>query len=91
MNSVLEKVIKGILLGGMMGAVTYLLTKDMGTAGLIALVMFLSMFARSKDEKVQGAIKHTNEYKQSQNKQTNTKNQPVQSDRFKNRNKNRNK
>ena len=91
MNSVFEKVVKGILLGGMVGAVAYLLTKDIGTAGLIALVMFLSMFARSKEEKVQGAIKHTAEYKQAQKKQTNTKNQPVQSDRFKNRNKSRNK
>ena len=91
MNSVLEKVVKGILLGGMIGAVAYLLTKDIGTAGLIALVMFLSMFARSKDEKVQSAIKHTSEYKQAQKKQTNTQNQATNSERFKNRNKNRNK
>ena len=86
MNSVFEKVVKGCLLGGVVGVAIYLITKDIGTAGLIALVMFLSMFARSKEEKVQGAIKHTREYKQ-----MNTKNQPVQSERFKNRNKNRNK
>ena len=89
MNSVVEKVVKGLLLGGMLGAVTYLLTKDIGTAGLIALVMFLSMFARSKEDKVQGAIKHTSEYKQVQKKQTNTQNQAAKTERFKNRNKNR--
>ena len=91
MNNVLEKVLKGLLLGAVAAVIVYLITKDIGTAGLIALVMFLSMFARSKEEKIQGAIKHTNTYKQSQNKQANTKNQTAQTDRFKNRNKNRNK
>ena len=90
-RSVFEKVIKGCLLASVVALAVYLITKDIGTAGLMALVMFLSMFARSKEEKVQGAIKHTAEYKQVQNKQMNKKNQPVQSDRFKNRNKSRNK
>ena len=86
MNTILERIVKGIFLAAVMGGLVYLLTKNEGTAGLIALVMFLSMFARSKEEKVQGAIKHTKEYKQAQ---ANGQVQQVKSERFKNRNKNR--
>lgn len=59
MKEMLIKFAKGLALGALFGGLTYLVTKDIGTAGLIALVMVLSMFARSKNDKIQGAEQYT--------------------------------
>lgn len=59
MKEVLIKILKGLALGVVFGGLTYLITKDWGTAGLIVLVMVLSMFAQSKDQKIQKVEKYT--------------------------------
>ena len=58
-----QKILKGLLLAAIFGGITFLITKDMGTAGLIGLVMVLSMFAQSKEEKAQKIAKYTNKSK----------------------------
>ena len=58
-----EKLLKGLLLAAIFGGITYLITKDLGTVGLISLVMVLSMFARSREEKIQGAAKYAQQSK----------------------------
>lgn len=60
-----EKILKGLLLAAIFGGITFVFTKDMGTAGLIGLVMFLSMFAQSKQQKIEKASKYTNQPKKS--------------------------
>jgi len=57
----IQKILKGLLLAAIFGGVVYLITKDIGTAGLIGLVMFLSMFAQSKHEKMEKVSKYTNQ------------------------------
>ena len=58
-----QKILKGLLLAAIFGGITFLITKDMGTAGLIGLVMVLSMFAQSKEEKAQKVSKYTTKSK----------------------------
>ncbi len=59
MKEILIKIAKGLLLGAVFGGLTYLITKDLGTAGLIVLVMVLSMFAQSKAQKVEKVQQYT--------------------------------
>lgn len=58
-KEILIKILKGLALGLVCGGVVYLITKDIGTAGLIALVMLLSMFAQSKEQKIEKAAQYT--------------------------------
>lgn len=58
-KEILIKLVKGLALGAVFGAVVYLITKDIGTAGLIALVMVLSMFAQSKEQKIEKVQQYT--------------------------------
>ena len=44
-----EKILKGLLLAAIFGGVCFLISKDLGMSGLIALVMFMSMFVRPKN------------------------------------------
>lgn len=60
-----QKILKGLLLAVIFGGIVFLITKDIGTAGLIALVMFMSMFVQSKEQKVEKVMKHTKEGKKS--------------------------
>ena len=85
MKEIIIKIAKGLLLGGVFGAIVYLITKDIGTAALIALVMLLSMFAKSREQKIQSAIKHTKEYKDAQTKQQNSAKNTAAKKRFKDR------
>lgn len=64
-KEILIKILKGLALGVVFGGVTYLITKDMGTAGLIVLVMVLSMFAQSKEQKIEKVEKYTKKSKKS--------------------------
>ena len=68
MKDILIKVLKGLLLGAIFGGIVYLITKDLGTAGLIALVMVLSMFAQPKEKKIEKVAKYTNQPKNGKKK-----------------------
>ena len=58
-----QKILKGLLLAAVFGGIVFLITKDMGTAGLVALVMFMSMFVRSREEKIESVIEHSKKSK----------------------------
>lgn len=63
MNKILEKVLKGLALAAVFGGLCYLISKNIEMSGLIALVMFLSMFAQPKEQKVEKVLKHTKQSK----------------------------
>ncbi|MBP3678322.1 MAG: hypothetical protein J6I97_08270 [Agathobacter sp.] len=44
-----EKIIKGLGLGAVFGIVAYLITKDLGVASVMALIMFMSMFVKNRN------------------------------------------
>lgn len=60
-----QKILKGLLLAAVFGGVVFLITKDIGTAGLIALVMFMSMFVQSREQKLEKVSKYTKQSKNS--------------------------
>lgn len=45
-----EKIIKGLALGGIFGILGYLLFKDVSTAFICGLIMFMSMFIKKKNQ-----------------------------------------
>ena len=44
-----EKIIKGIILGLIFGVGGYFIFKDMGTAVICGMIMFMSMFIKKRD------------------------------------------
>lgn len=44
-----DKIIKGLGLGAIFGIGAYLLTRNLEVAGLMALVMFMSMFVKKRN------------------------------------------
>ena len=44
-----EKIIKGLFLGGVFGIVGYLIFKDIMTAFLFGMIMFMSMFVKNRN------------------------------------------
>ena len=44
-----EKLIKGLFLGVIFGAFGYLIFKDVSTAFVCGLIMFMSMFVKKRD------------------------------------------
>ena len=59
MKKVIEKLIKGLLLGAVVGGVCYLITKNIEMSGLMVLASVLSMFAQSKEQKAEKVAKYT--------------------------------
>ena len=45
-----EKLVKGLVLGAIAGAIAYLLTKDIGITAISAMIMVMSMFVKNKNQ-----------------------------------------
>ena len=45
--NILEKILKGLLLAGIIGVIGYFLFHKVSTAAVLALIMFMSMFVKN--------------------------------------------
>lgn len=45
-----EKLVKGLVLGAIAGVIAYLLTKDIGVTAISAMIMVMSMFVKNKNQ-----------------------------------------